>query len=522
MLIPDTEEQNMPITKKTSATTATTTAAATTVTVATAPKPEVDYTNTCSICNENYNKSNHKKIVCYCNMEICSTCIKTYILSKNELPHCFQCNIEWTREFMIKNITQVWVKNEYSEHYRNILFKMEESQFMDTIPFIEEKNRKRIEKEKCLAEISAINEKIIPLKDMITRYQHEKSRIYIKMRDIENGINMPSVERKTFIRKCPYENCIGYLSTQHKCDLCNNWFCTECNELKGLDRNIEHTCNPDTLETVKLLQRECKNCPKCTTIIYKIDGCDMMWCVSCHTAFSWRTLQIMNGENIHNPHYFEWLRTQNGTAAIQRNPNDIICGREINNQFVIQFMRQYRTKYDLKDKLIVDANKKLSERDKVTYNSYPLTIKENIKKYIMFGDILNSLIHIQYDDIERRFRNIRNPNDVNESRNLRINFMEKEISEFYFKTELEKRNKNFEKNNQINTLLRMYITCMTDIIYTIYNELNDNSIDNLNNNITQIYNLVDYVNQQFNLIGRTFNCAKYRISCSSEWKIKSN
>ena len=56
---------------------------------------EVDYTNTCSICNNDYNKSNYKKITCYCNVEFCKTCIKTYILSKNEIAHCFNCNISF-------------------------------------------------------------------------------------------------------------------------------------------------------------------------------------------------------------------------------------------------------------------------------------------------------------------------------------------------------------------------------------------------------------------------------------------
>jgi hypothetical protein len=57
-----------------------------------------------------------------------------------------------------------------------------------------------------------------------------------------------------------------------------------------------------------------KKCPSCSVRIQKIDGCDQMFCVKCHVAFSWKTTRIHKGA-IHNPHYFEWLEatTQNIT-----------------------------------------------------------------------------------------------------------------------------------------------------------------------------------------------------------------
>jgi len=421
---------------------------------------------------------------------------------------------------MTRNITASFVKNEYSEHYKKILFKIEESQFMETIPFIEEKKRKEIAVNKCFDEIKKNNDEINILKDLITAFENKKRQLYKKIHNIQNGVNAEITERKIFIAKCPFGDCIGYLSTQHKCDLCNNWFCAECNELKGLDRNGVHICNPDTVETVKLMKRECKNCPNCTSIIYKIDGCDLMWCVSCHTAFSWTTLKINNNENIHNPHYFEWLRTQNTGGVIQRNPNDIICGREINNVFFDVFINTFKRKYDLIDKIIVDYRKQIPQRDRTVYNNYPLTIKESIVNCIIFSDILRSINHIRVVDIDGRFRNNIDPNDVNQQRELRMRFLEKEIDEITFKSELEKRNKSFEKKNEIRTLLRMYITCMIDIIYLIYEELNKSNADiDLNVHFQQIHNLIDYVNEQFVIIGRTFNCTKYRIDPENEWKL---
>ena len=305
----------------------------------------INFTNTCSVCNEGYNKSTHKKIVCYCTLELCANCIKMYILSKHQLPHCFNCNIEWNREFLIKNINANWVNTTYTAHHKSYLFKLEESQFTDTILYIEEKNRKKKEIAILDAEIEEYQTIIKPLIKQVKVYQAKIDGAYSKIHNIRYG--QKTIVRKEFICKCPNGDCIGYLSSAHKCDLCNNWFCPDCNELKGDARNAEHTCNPDTVETVKLLHKECKNCPNCTSIIYKIDGCDMMWCVSCHTTFSWRTLQILNGQNIHNPHYFEWLRSQQTTGNPERNPNDILCGREIDNTLIHRILNKMKKVFNL-------------------------------------------------------------------------------------------------------------------------------------------------------------------------------
>jgi len=77
-----------------------------------------------------------------------------------------------------------------------------------------------------------------------------------------------------------------------------------------------HECKQYDIETVKQILSDTKPCPKCLTRISKIEGCDQMFCVSCFTAFSWNTGHIENGK-IHNPHYFELIRT--GKINIETN-----------------------------------------------------------------------------------------------------------------------------------------------------------------------------------------------------------
>jgi hypothetical protein len=100
---------------------------------------------------------------------------------------------------------------------------------------------------------------------------------------------------------CPLNMCTG-LVNNGRCGDCKKVVCTKCRE----ERLEQHECNNELLETIKLLKRDTKQCPKCKTPIHKIDGCDQMFCTKCKTAFSWRTLNIHRGI-IHNPHYHEYM-----------------------------------------------------------------------------------------------------------------------------------------------------------------------------------------------------------------------
>jgi hypothetical protein len=68
----------------------------------------------------------------------------------------------------------------------------------------------------------------------------------------------------------------------------------------------EHECKEEDIKTWEELKKSTRPCPKCNVRIYKINGCDQMWCVHCNTAFSWRRGTIEYG-SVHNPHYFDWL-----------------------------------------------------------------------------------------------------------------------------------------------------------------------------------------------------------------------
>ena len=228
-------------------------------------------TNTCNICCDDYNKSTRSKISCaYCDFEVCRTCCETYILSEN-IPKCMklECGKEWSRKFLRENFTNVFLTSKYKEHLEDILFDQEKALLPATQPLVEEKIRK-----------NNIQKQIKDVDNLIRELFQQK-------RELEHSLLLPSEnvesDRAKFIRQCPANGCRGFLSTQWKCGICEQWSCPDCHELKGPNRDCEHKCDPNNIETAKLLEKDSKPCPKCQSLIFKISGCFakdtpiMMW-----------------------------------------------------------------------------------------------------------------------------------------------------------------------------------------------------------------------------------------------------
>ena len=80
---------------------------------------------------------------------------------------------------------------------------------------------------------------------------------------------------------------------------------------------------------MELLLSDTKPCPKCFSPIYKIEGCDQMWCTKCRTPFSWKRGTILTGA-IHNPHAVRWQREH---GELHRELRDVPCGGLVSMRF---------------------------------------------------------------------------------------------------------------------------------------------------------------------------------------------
>jgi hypothetical protein len=165
--------------------------------------------------------------------------------------------------------------------------------------------------------------------DLATR----RRRLLIICRPPSEDIPADDATRKDFFMACPRPECNGRLSTRYKCGLCDHTFCSKCHA----ENSEGHECKKDDLDTVALIHQNTRPCPGCHQGIFKTEGCDQMWCVSCHTTFSWSTGRVVTGV-IHNPHYYEFRRRA-GTEPL-RNLGDIPCGGMPSVEEVAQFLNR--------------------------------------------------------------------------------------------------------------------------------------------------------------------------------------
>ena len=217
----------------------------------------------CQICDEKLNKSTHMLIKCqYCNFESCRTCCETYVLNETTVK-CMDnaCGREWTRQYIRKVFTLIFINGPLKLHREQLLFDRERALLPATQPIVEAKHMCT----KIDHEINKLRRQISEIGEEITKMYQQKSLISANPKRF--------VERSAFVRGCPAEDCRGFLSAKWKCGTCEKWSCPDCHMVKGTTRDAEHTCNPDDVATARLLANDTKQCPKCSTNIFKIDGC---------------------------------------------------------------------------------------------------------------------------------------------------------------------------------------------------------------------------------------------------------
>lgn len=395
----------------------------------------------CDICCEKINKINHKKVECpFCDLKACRSCCQKYILSIFDDPHCMGCKNPWNREFIDSFCSQSFRNNELRIHRENILFEREKTLMPGTqlaaekiIKFRRFSSTLKLQKERLVDLYERYNlppplveNANITLPTEIVLLYREIEITYQNIWNILNIDDNDSTSKK-FIRQCPMGTCHGFLDEEWFCSLCSTHFCKECNERLEND----HKCDHDVVKTMKLLNQDSKSCPKCGTVIHKMNGCDQMWCVNCHTTFNWDTLEIEKGR-IHNPHFIEF-RSKN---ILSREHGDIPCGGiptldELLNagadEDILQYLviiiglqselffmdtephntRQFRIAYMINDideatfKKILQRIEKFAEKTKDVMNIYELLIHT-------CGDLLRQYIVEPWrrDDITSDLKNI--------------------------------------------------------------------------------------------------------------------
>ena len=422
----------------------------------------------CNVCVNKYNKASRKKVVCpYCTYDCCRECISKFLLDTSQNPFCMSCKVGWNLEFLDTSMPPSFIKK-LREHQATIVFEREKSLLPDTMNVV-------IRKKEC----EKFKEQAKQLELKIRKLQIQKNELLYQARMVflhPDSKKEEKEEKRKFVKQCPVADCRGFLSTQWKCELCETYTCSKCHAIKGKDRDGDHTCKDDDLKSVELLKSDSKNCPKCGVSIFKIEGCSQMWCCVCHTAFNWNTLRIETGV-IHNPHYYQWLREQNNGRA-PRNIGDVPCGG-------IPY--------------IVDIRKKLYD------------FKMDSKQIDLLASIHRVTTHIENITIPQ-YRPLFNLQD---NEDLRIRFLENDLTEKRFKSLLKMRETKRQRELAIRQVLEMFVLSSTDVFQRIINE--DPKAFNKDEIIPAFNYLRTYMNDELDKVSKRFNKCRFPI-ISKNWE----
>jgi len=289
----------------------------------------------CDICTNSFNKGGRTKITCpTCEFQSCKTCVRTYLVTTQSGPNpcCMNCHAVYPLKFLVTNLNRSWVlSGKYKDSRTGALLDVEMGKIPDTMQAAEaEKSRRLLEEQSRvfrkkirLLEAEKIQySNAIIANDYLQRGREPPGRFMTNLNDGAPVQYAKEDNKKKFIMACPSGECKGFLSTGYKCGLCENFTCSGCLAVLGKTKDEDHVCGEEDKASAELIKRETKSCPGCGERIFKISGCDQMFCVTCHCAFSWKTGQIETG-TIHNPHFYE-IQRQGGT--ITRNVGDVPCG----------------------------------------------------------------------------------------------------------------------------------------------------------------------------------------------------
>lgn len=160
-------------------------------------------------------------------------------------------------------------------------------------------------------------------------------------------------------------------------------------------------------------------------------NCDQMWCVSCHTTFSWNSGQVLLNTVVHNPHYYEYLRRTNG--AVPREAGDVPCGGLPNAYTFSRFVNDIPGIHQTQKFTLLDITRCLSDIQYVRLPQFPL----------------------------------RQPANVNQD--LDIRYLMKEITEEEWGTAMEKIESKGEQKKEIGLILQTLLHVGSEKLTQLHN-----------------------------------------------------
>ena len=403
----------------------------------------------CQICISPKPK---KTISCVkCQETCCFECIKKYISGLNDDPKCMFCKETLSKYDLVKmDLPKSYFSNDFKTIRQDVLFNRDmiyhQSSFRLVPTFKSLMKEKQLNKDnkqlvskyfvnlsfEKLNDVKKIEKKKLQLTEQLLRlkYKHEdfshiekelhllkNDKDYIQYKYITKlDYNVTRVsndlltkekqldfninnENLVFSLFCQDNSCNGVLD-KNKCILCFKLYCSTCNT--PLLEN--HSCKKDDILTYNMIKSQTKPCPKCLIPIYKLQGCNEMFCTRCHTRFYWDSGQIVtNTKFYHNPYYFHYL------SIIDKDytPYDVIikCIQNSDVQYITDLFEDLNDLVYNNTQFVEDPNKKIK---RLMFLSNMIS-KQEYKRFLFKEDKKIELlynINKVYESFYHKVRNV--------------------------------------------------------------------------------------------------------------------
>ena len=332
----------------------------------------------CVICTEKVTDL----ITCkYCSKSCCYNCFERYIIDSGLTHKCMHCSIKLLFEDIIEMSNKEWYKNTFRPIRRKLLVSEQKKLFDDKTTrqakiYYEAKQLSRqpeviktVDPNICSKSNGCVMPfwceggcacRGFPEDEYIYSLEHLEDDVLMANRCVEDSgrgwenfnwdtlefdgeTNMSDDLYKLNMFPCPISKCIGYVLNA-VCNICNKPFCNLCRE----EKKNEHKCDADTVKSILEIKTYCRSCPKCYVKIYKIDGCDRMFCTECKTTFSWATSRIIINQVIQPIYTTLFIR---GLRKDVYNCNDYISVDNLISCFSLNAKQNYKK---CKDKISLD------------------------------------------------------------------------------------------------------------------------------------------------------------------------
>jgi hypothetical protein len=368
----------------------------------------------------------------YCQFSACPACTKRFLMeSSTTAPRCMGCRKEWSIEFVMEHIPEKsWLAAYIAEHLfdaekrllptaqkdANLMIQIRDLRAqVQRMPSIKTMQKRRYANDR-------IDQKRQEKHDIIHRITALKSQCSL-FHEIDDQDTTPAPVKKTtkttYIKSCPMDNCRGYINNLFVCETCHTQLCDRCHAHKPTTG--PHRCDPNDVLSAREIMSSTRQCPKCFVPIWKINGCNQIFCTACHCIFDWETGKEDNGI-AHNPHYFEWLASNANTNANITEIENIACG-------------------DIPP---------------------PHVFAAYVNKSTLLFHIYRILNHIRVT-IQPEYT----IDQVKDNHDLRVGFLAHDFDEATFKLKIYNREKRRMKLRAFNDLIALEVNILADIVRTV-------------------------------------------------------